>query len=87
MCTTKKERISKFYFDRLSSINSLSTFKCEIELKTHVPAYHWLCLKTAKFRLRTLLFGVLFRVSDDDAKENGEKAIGLDWQNNNFACA
>ena len=37
--------------------------------------------------LRTLLFGVLFLVSDGVAKENGKKAIGLDWQNNNFACA
>ena len=24
---------------------------------------------------------------DGDGNENGKKAIGLDWQNNNFACA
>ena len=24
---------------------------------------------------------------DDDVNENGKKAIGLDWQNNNFARA
>ena len=24
---------------------------------------------------------------DGDVNENGKKAIGLDWQNNNFACA
>ena len=24
---------------------------------------------------------------DDDGNENGKKAIGLDWQNNNFARA
>ena len=24
---------------------------------------------------------------DGDGKENGKKELGLDWQNNNFACA
>ena len=24
--------------------------------------------------------------NDGDSNENGKKAIGLDWQNNNFAC-
>jgi len=24
---------------------------------------------------------------DGNGNENGKKAIGLDWQNNNFACA
>ena len=25
--------------------------------------------------------------NDGDSNESGKKAIGLDWQNNNFACA
>ena len=29
----------------------------------------------------------LKRDDDDDGNENGKKALGLDWQNNNFARA
>ena len=36
-----------------------------------------------------VVFGLLGSLSDDDGdgNENGNKAIGLDWQNNNFARA
>ena len=33
-----------------------------------------------------IILGSLSNNNGDDNK-NGEKAIGLDWQNNNFACA
>ena len=37
-----------------------------------------------KCGLSALILGSL---SNDDDNENGKKAIGLDWQNNNFARA
>ena len=37
-------------------------------------------------KILTNLIGSLSN-DDDDGNENGKKAIGLDWQNNNFARA
>ena len=58
----------------------------------------WLCedklkVKVAHFRLpsasqkRACLSSLIGSLSNDDVKENGNNAIGLDWKNNNFARA
>ena len=44
---------------------------------------------TRDFVARLVLSRILESLSNDDgdANENGKKAIGLDWQNNDSACA
>ena len=44
---------------------------------------------TSDFVARLVLSRILESLSNDDgdANENGKKAIGLDWQNNDSACA
>ena len=44
---------------------------------------------TRNFVARLVLSRILESLSNDDgdANENGKKAIGLDWQNNDSACA
>ena len=43
------------------------------------------CDTTEKTRWPFLKTGSLISKDDGDGNENGKKAIGLDWQNNNFA--
>ena len=41
----------------------------------------------AVFILLEFLIARIGSLSNDDGNENGKKAIGLEWQNNNFARA